>query len=67
MNYRTRESDAVHVTTFSLDPANPVRAELPPGGDGSVVDLYSGGRRTSRLAATGASSGTLTVLETPGL
>ena len=67
VNYRTRERDAVHVTTFSLDPANPVRAELPPGGDGSAVDLYSGASRTSRLTTTGASSGNLTVLETPGL
>jgi hypothetical protein len=55
----------VHVTTISLDPANPVRAELPAGGDGTAVDLYRDGRRISRLSAPRTTPGALTVLETP--
>lgn len=67
VNFRSREKNAIHVTTFSLDPERPVRAVLPSGGDGNSVDLFSGDRRTSTLRAVPLGKGSISVLETPAL
>ncbi|MEA2348649.1 MAG: hypothetical protein QOG62_2436 [Thermoleophilaceae bacterium] len=65
VDFQTRERNAIHVTTFSLDSAHPVRAELPSGGDGSSVDLYTNGHRTSTLTTLPVGSGAMTVVQTP--
>lgn len=66
VNYRSHERGAIHVTTFSLDPTRPVRAELPTGGSGDTVVLTSGGRPISRVTGRRrGSSSALDVTVTP--
>jgi hypothetical protein len=62
VTYGDRARNALYATTLGLDRSQPVRATIPPGGDGRTVRLTSNGRTVSTLSV--ARSGTrLTVSE----